>query len=307
LEEDEEEEQEMDEEETAAEDEEETTVEEDEEITSEEEKPQARLGSPPRNIRVPLFNRQEENDSDKMNMDDKVQRLRNDPRFQGIKPETLTRVVEQFETDPVAPSVIINTSTCKPVPRRTRVAWTNEEVDALRLGVAKHGTHWAKILRDPELTFQDRTQVDLKDKWRNINSKRVYSEMPIRRFLLVNENHDPVYTEKGSIHSFNNRWPADAAVKCATKDWIYKDGASGTVRIYLQEVLPEGKEDATPEVHVFDVSRRPEIAIDIPKFQALDGMRGVWVGEAKKVCTERLIPRKAFVEDIHGKKSAVSL
>lgn len=50
--------------------------------------------------------------------------------------------------------------------------WTAEEEAALKAGIAKHGAgKWRTILRDPE--FSDvlslRSNVDLKDKWRNMN------------------------------------------------------------------------------------------------------------------------------------------
>ncbi|XP_006644322.1 single myb histone 2-like isoform X1 [Oryza brachyantha] len=50
--------------------------------------------------------------------------------------------------------------------------WTPEEEAALKAGVAKHGTgKWRTILRDPEFTalLRLRSNVDLKDKWRNLS------------------------------------------------------------------------------------------------------------------------------------------
>ncbi|KAL0337261.1 UNVERIFIED_CONTAM: Telomere repeat-binding factor 4 [Sesamum calycinum] len=50
--------------------------------------------------------------------------------------------------------------------------WTSEEEEALRAGVAKHGAgKWKNIQRDPEfnhLLFA-RSNIDLKDKWRNLS------------------------------------------------------------------------------------------------------------------------------------------
>lgn len=163
----------------------------------------------------------------------------------------------------------------------------------LHQGVIKHGSSWSKILSDDQFQFNARTQVDLKDKWRNLNTKRLYSELPIRRFILVNEHHEPAMTDKGYYHVFNNRWPADAAIKVATKDFIYPEGVD-SVRVYLREIPAEGKEGA-PVVHVFDVARKVELARNIPKFQ---GMGRVYVGEARKVCTERLLTRQAVIEDL---------
>ncbi|XAR51374.1 hypothetical protein NMG60_11005986 [Bertholletia excelsa] len=50
--------------------------------------------------------------------------------------------------------------------------WTAEEEAALKAGVAKYGAgKWSTILKDPEFggALQSRSNVDLKDKWRNIN------------------------------------------------------------------------------------------------------------------------------------------
>lgn len=63
----------------------------------------------------------------RLNVHEKVQRLKTDPRFHRIKPEVLGQVVEQFEKDPVTPSVIITASNVHPTNRRTRVRWTEEE------------------------------------------------------------------------------------------------------------------------------------------------------------------------------------
>ncbi|CAL4978025.1 unnamed protein product [Urochloa decumbens] len=50
--------------------------------------------------------------------------------------------------------------------------WTSEEDAALRTGVARHGVgNWRTILNDPQLSsiLRYRSNVDLKDKWRNMN------------------------------------------------------------------------------------------------------------------------------------------
>ncbi|XP_010503654.1 PREDICTED: telomere repeat-binding factor 3-like [Camelina sativa] len=50
--------------------------------------------------------------------------------------------------------------------------WTAEEETALKAGVLKHGTgKWRTILSDPEYSsvLKSRSNVDLKDKWRNIS------------------------------------------------------------------------------------------------------------------------------------------
>ncbi|XP_047324154.1 telomere repeat-binding factor 1-like [Impatiens glandulifera] len=50
--------------------------------------------------------------------------------------------------------------------------WTHEEESALKAGVAKHGAgKWRTILKDPEFSgvLYLRSNVDLKDKWRNMS------------------------------------------------------------------------------------------------------------------------------------------
>ena len=51
--------------------------------------------------------------------------------------------------------------------RRTPKRWTEEETDQLMRGVRKHGIgKWKQILADPDLQFDRRSSVDLKDRFR---------------------------------------------------------------------------------------------------------------------------------------------
>lgn len=50
---------------------------------------------------------------------------------------------------------------------RTRLPFTEEEKDKLRLAVSHYGHQWSRIRRDFEFGCR-RTSVDLKDKWRNM-------------------------------------------------------------------------------------------------------------------------------------------
>ncbi|XP_057449639.1 telomere repeat-binding factor 2-like isoform X2 [Lotus japonicus] len=55
--------------------------------------------------------------------------------------------------------------------------WTAEEEAALKAGVVKHGAgKWRTILTDPEYSavLRMRSNVDLKDKWRNINVTAIW-------------------------------------------------------------------------------------------------------------------------------------
>ncbi|XP_047956855.1 telomere repeat-binding factor 2-like [Salvia hispanica] len=50
--------------------------------------------------------------------------------------------------------------------------WTSEEEAALKAGIQKYGMgKWSTILKDPQFTtvLRSRSNVDLKDKWRNLN------------------------------------------------------------------------------------------------------------------------------------------
>jgi len=53
--------------------------------------------------------------------------------------------------------------------RTGRVRWTREEADNLISGVKKYGRSWRTILDNFE--FQNRTNVNLKDKWRNLKKR----------------------------------------------------------------------------------------------------------------------------------------
>ena len=53
--------------------------------------------------------------------------------------------------------------------RKRRKAWSNEEVAAIRTGVAEYGEgQWVAILNRHGDVFSGRTNVDIKDKWRNM-------------------------------------------------------------------------------------------------------------------------------------------
>ncbi|KAJ1399648.1 Winged helix-like DNA-binding domain superfamily [Sesbania bispinosa] len=78
--------------------------------------------------------------------------------------------------------------------------WTAEEEAALKAGVVKHGAgKWRTILTDPEFSaiLRMRSNVDLKDKWRNINVTAIWgsrqkAKLALKRNLpapKVDNNH----------------------------------------------------------------------------------------------------------------------
>ncbi|XP_031490153.1 telomere repeat-binding factor 1 isoform X2 [Nymphaea colorata] len=80
--------------------------------------------------------------------------------------------------------------------------WTSEEESALRAGVVKHGAgKWRTILKDPEFNviLALRSNVDLKDKWRNMSvtangwGSREKARLALRRSQqLVNHDDNPI-------------------------------------------------------------------------------------------------------------------
>ncbi|EOA36147.1 hypothetical protein CARUB_v10009836mg [Capsella rubella] len=77
--------------------------------------------------------------------------------------------------------------------------WTQEEESALKSGVIKHGPgKWRTILKDPEFSgvLYLRSNVDLKDKWRNMSvmangwGSREKSRLAVKRTLSLPKQED---------------------------------------------------------------------------------------------------------------------
>ncbi|XP_021666348.1 telomere repeat-binding factor 2 isoform X1 [Hevea brasiliensis] len=72
--------------------------------------------------------------------------------------------------------------------------WTAEEEAALKAGVLKHGTgKWRTILVDPEFSaiLRLRSNVDLKDKWRNINVTAIWGSRQKAKLALKKSAQTP--------------------------------------------------------------------------------------------------------------------
>ncbi|KAL7412299.1 hypothetical protein BDY24DRAFT_114575 [Mrakia frigida] len=68
---------------------------------------------------------------------------------------------------PLAPQLPASATPLQPDQKRTRKKWSEEETKQLVEGCNKWGVgSWRAILDDPTLTFEDRTAVDLKDRFR---------------------------------------------------------------------------------------------------------------------------------------------
>ncbi|POO00703.1 Telomeric repeat-binding factor [Trema orientale] len=77
--------------------------------------------------------------------------------------------------------------------------WTAEEEAALKAGVIKHGAgKWRTILTDPEFSsiLHLRSNVDLKDKWRNINVTAIWGSRQKAKLALKRNLQTPKHENK---------------------------------------------------------------------------------------------------------------
>ncbi|XP_065872167.1 telomere repeat-binding factor 1 isoform X2 [Euphorbia lathyris] len=88
--------------------------------------------------------------------------------------------------------------------------WTAEEEAALKAGVVKHGAgKWRTILKDPEFSgvLYLRSNVDLKDKWRNMSvmangwASRDKSKLAIKRVHHVPRHEETPVVSNAAVHS----------------------------------------------------------------------------------------------------------
>jgi myb proto-oncogene protein len=92
--------------------------------------------------------------------------------------------------------------------------WTAEEEAALKAGVAKHGPgKWRTILRDPDFSalLRLRSNVDLKDKWRNLSvTAGGYGSREKARMALKKGRHvprvtlEPMEVDKDNMDNVHN-------------------------------------------------------------------------------------------------------
>lgn len=121
--------------------------------------------------------------------------------------------------------------------------------------------------------------------------------------MLVDENHTPILTrDKKNPHVFKNRWPIEAAIKAATKDFVYPEGQE-TAEIYLKDIEDDArKHKSVSEVHVFQVHREQEAVVGaIPKFE---GMKNAWCGKARKIRVERFLTKSVVLKALGGQNYA---
>jgi hypothetical protein len=76
----------------------------------------------------------------------------------------------------------------KPSAKADTRPWTKVEEEALRNAVTKYGeSSWQAIVNDPAYAHElrNRSNIDCKDKWRNIKRADQYMEMPRRMQMVV--------------------------------------------------------------------------------------------------------------------------
>ncbi|MES1922730.1 hypothetical protein MHBO_004253, partial [Bonamia ostreae] len=144
-----------------------------------------------------------------------------------------------------------------PKGRRTRLPYSESECQMLQSGVRTFGHNWVAILRAFPF-HSDRTPVDLKDKWRNLQIKSGKISPPPkkqRRFLLLDSDNT----------IFMNVYPRDAALKAAARGCDY---------IKLLQI-------GTPRIHVF-AGERSVVQRYIGRQKG-----SVWKGRVLKLGMER--------------------
>ena len=79
--------------------------------------------------------------------------------------------------------------------RRPKKYWTKEETSTLKLAVSKYGKKWCVIEKMyPIFKKNNRTQVDIKDKWRNLNRKKSIKSIKYKNIEKDNDYGDNEFT-----------------------------------------------------------------------------------------------------------------
>ncbi|KAJ8769299.1 hypothetical protein K2173_002503 [Erythroxylum novogranatense] len=149
--------------------------------------------------------------------------------------------------------------------------WTAEEEAALRAGVVKHGRgRWRTILMDPEFSavLHLRSNVDLKDKWRNINVTAIWGSRQKAKLAL---KRNPQNAKRGetskalSIVRQSNEEIVDAT-PLAVSNGTPRNGASRGVTLRLDNLIleaitalnePNGSDRASISLYIEDNYKAP--------------------------------------------------
>ncbi|KAL3640343.1 hypothetical protein CASFOL_015311 [Castilleja foliolosa] len=121
--------------------------------------------------------------------------------------------------------------------------WTPEEEAALKAGIRRYGVgKWSTILKDPEYNpvLQSRSNVDLKDKWRNLNC--MANGLGSRHRASASQKNCPLtlkHDEDGASQSMavENDY-LDVTPRAAMNETI-EDASSGKQTLRLDELILE--------------------------------------------------------------------
>eukprot|EP01135_Chromosphaera_perkinsii_P004845 Nk52_evm9s299 gene=Nk52_evmTU9s299 len=166
--------------------------------------------------------------------------------------------------------------------------FTEDEESALIDGFKEYENSprkWVDILNDPKYRnkFKPcRTAVDLKDKYRNLFDRRMRTDLPPKKYMLLNEDHSPMKRPSGSEivigaggggRGFGKvRSPGDAARKAAKRKELYKGNKHECI-IYLREISrqkgpDDDKKPTVPRiVKVYRGRKKLVPAPDIERFK----------------------------------------
>lgn len=184
----------------------------------------------------------------------------------------------------------------------------------MKRGVERFGLSWAEILRFKDFKFNPcRTQVDLKDKWRNLTAYRPYGSHGKRLFIIVDENHQPIIRpDTKKPYRFHNRWPREAALKAASRSEFYKSESVTTI-IYIREMENTSNSNGgggddeysvrgsliPPIVHVYQGTRERQVA---PPHLFHLKVDSVWRADVRKIREERYVTQ----EDLYRIRGAIT-
>jgi len=87
---------------------------------------------------------------------------------------------------------------------KKRRQWTDEETETLKFGVKKYGKHWSIIEKIyPIFKKNNRSQTDLKDKWRNIKGRKSPLKEDIDLGEIIKEIVSKQNVRKSKNQKFN--------------------------------------------------------------------------------------------------------
>lgn len=114
-------------------------------------------------------------------------------------------------------------STKRKSPRRKRNMWSQKETELLLDSVEKYGKSWALIEKNVSYFKNNgRTQIDLKDKYRNILYKALKDELKIK--VQIYSKKTCSYCQKAKeLLNENNIKFEEIEINDKNKDKIYKE------------------------------------------------------------------------------------